>query len=401
MAGPMQGIRVVELGFWVAGPSVSGVLADWGAEVVKIEPRDGDPMRAIFIKGIGMDLPLNPAFEVDNRGKRSISLDLDKPEARAIVLELVDRADVFVTNFRPAALERAGMDPESLMKRNPRLVYTSVTGYGLAGLDRDRPAFDVGAFWSRAGIAAALTPSGTEPPFQRGAMGDHTAGITGAAGVSAALFAREKTGKGQLVSTSLYRVGLFTLGWDVNVRLRLGLPATPTTRMSMPNPMINSYRTKDERWFWLLGLQGDRMWPDLVRAVGTPEWTDDPRYQTLSGRAGDCANVTTKLSGIFATKTLAEWREIFDREGVWWAPVATMDEIVEDPQAEACGAFCEVPQPDGSSIRMVSTPVDFSATQWSPGGPVPEIGQHTEEVLLELGYDWEKIGALKEKGAIP
>ena len=400
MAGPVEGIRVVELGFWVAGPSVAGVLADWGAEVVKIEPKDGDPMRGIFMQ-VGVDLPINPAFEVDNRGKRSVSLDLEKPEARAIVLELLDRADVFVTNFRPAALERLGLDPASLAKRLPRLVYASVTGYGLAGPDRDRPAFDVGAYWSRAGIAGALTPPGMDPPIQRGAMGDHTAGITGAAGVAAALYARERTGKGQLVSTSLYRVGLFTLAWDVNVRLRLGVPATPVTRGTMPNPMISSYRTKDDRWFWLLGLQGDRMWPDLVRAVGAPEWTKDPRYQSLAGRAADCGHVTALLDEIFGQRTLEEWRAIFDREGVWWAPVNTMDDIVADPQAEASGAFCEVPLAEGGTAKMVSTPVDFSETRWAPSGPVPEIGQHTEEVLLELGYDWEKIGALKEAGAIP
>ena len=186
MAGPMDGVRVVELAFWVAGPSAAAILADWGAEVVKIEPPDGDPFRGLFLSAAGLEVPANPPFELDNRGKRSIALDFTKETGREIALRLIDRADVFVTNLRPVVLARLGLDPDSLAARNPRLVYAGITGYGTEGPDRDRPAYDVGAFWSRAGIAAALTPPGTDPPFQRGAMGDHVAGITGAGAVASA-----------------------------------------------------------------------------------------------------------------------------------------------------------------------------------------------------------------------
>jgi crotonobetainyl-CoA:carnitine CoA-transferase CaiB-like acyl-CoA transferase len=401
MPGPMDGIRVVELGFWVAGPSVGGVLADWGASVVKIEPTDGDPMRGLFVKGLGVDMPVNPPFELDNRGKRSIALDYDDPEGRKIVYDLIDRADVFITNVRPAGLERAGMDYDALSRRNPRLVYCSITGYGLSGDDRDRPAFDIGAFWSRSGIASALTAPGVDPPYQRGAMGDHTAGITGAGGIAAALFARARTGRGQLVSTSLLRLGIFTIGWDTMIKLRLGAPATPMTRTTTPNPLISCYRTRDERWIWLLGLQGDRLWPDLLRAIERPDLGQEERFASLGSRRENCAALVAILDGIFATKTLAEWADVFDREGVWWAPVQTTDELVEDRQAAACGAFIDVPLGEGGSTKMVSSPVDFSDTRWSVGSPVPELGQHTEEVLLELGYDWERIAALKEKRVIP
>jgi crotonobetainyl-CoA:carnitine CoA-transferase CaiB-like acyl-CoA transferase len=401
MPGPMEGVRVVELGFWVAGPSTGGILADWGAEVIKLEPPDGDPFRGLFLKGMGVDAPINPPFELDNRGKRSIGINYAEAAGREIALQLIDRADVFITNIRVGALTRAGLDYESLSRRNPRLVYASITGYGLDGPDHDRPAFDIGAFWSRSGIAAALTSPGADPPYQRGAMGDHTAGITAAAGIAAALFARQRTGRGQLISTSLLRLGIFTVGWDTNIMLRMGIPATPMTRMATPNPMISCYRGSDGRWFWLLGLQGDRLWPDLVRAIARPELLDDPRFNNLVGRREHCAELVQQLDAAFASKPFSEWAEIFDREGVWWSPVQSTDEVITDPQAIACGAFVDVPLPDGGSARMVASPVDFSDTPWAPRATSPEFGQHTEEILLELGYDWEAIGQLKEKKVIP
>jgi len=401
MAGPLEGIRVVELGLWVAGPSAGAVLADWGAEVIKIEPPDGDPFRGLYITAAGAELPANPPFELDNRGKRSVVLNLATAEARRIAHGLVERADVFITNMRVAALARLELDWERLAARNPRLVYGLVTGYGERGPDADRPSYDICAFWSRAGIAAALTPPGGEPPFQRGAMGDHTAGMTLAGGISAALLARERTGRGQLVSTSLLRVGIYVLGWDTNAALRLGLEATPMTRAWTPNPVISAYRTQDDRWFWLLGLQGQRHWPDLVRAIERPEWLTDERFATMRSRRELVSELVAQIDEIFASRTLAEWGAAFDRAGMWWAPVQTVTEVTTDPQAEAAGAWVEVPVAEGGTARMVATPVDFSDTRWAPAGGTPECGQHTEEVLLELGYDWERIGALKEAGVIP
>jgi crotonobetainyl-CoA:carnitine CoA-transferase CaiB-like acyl-CoA transferase len=401
MAGPLEGIRVVEVGVWVAGPSAGGVLADWGAHVVKIEPPDGDPFRGLYLTASGVELPANPPFELDNRGKRSIALDLRTAEARAIAHRLVDEADVFVTNVRPAALARLELDYDRLAARNPRLVYARVTGYGDGGPDADRPSYDVGAFWSRAGIAAALTPPGADPPLQRGAMGDHTAGVTLAGGVSAALVARARTGRGQLVSTSLLRVGLFVLGWDTNAAVRLGIKATPFTRHEHPNPVILPFKAGDGAWFQLLGLQGQRHWPDLIRAIDRPEWLDDPRFATMRARREHAGELVALLDAVFATATRAEWGRRFDAAGMWWAPVQTTIEALDDPQVRASGAFVEVPQPDGTTAPGVASPVDFGDTRWAPAGPSPECGQHTEEILLELGYDWEAIAGLKERGVIP
>ncbi len=399
MPGPLEGIRVVELGFWVAGPAAAGIMADWGAEVVKIEPPEGDPMRGLFVQAAGVDVPVNPPFELDNRGKRSLTLDLRREEARAIAGALIARADVVVTNLRAAALARVGLDYPSVHGRNPRLVYCHLTGYGVAGPDRDRPAYDVGAYWGRAGVALALTPKGGEPPQQRGGMGDHTTALAAVSAICAALVARQRTGRGQFVTTSLLRTGAYVLGWDLNTRLRLGRIESPYDRQHAPNPVVNCYRAGDGKWFWLLGLQADRHWPDLVRALDRPELRDDPRFADIRVRREHRTACVAALDAIFATQPLAHWTARFDAAGMWWAPVQTVGELIDDPQARAGGVFTRAAVADGEA-EMVATPADFADTPGVPPAPAPECGQHSEEILLELGYDWEQIAALRESGAL-
>jgi crotonobetainyl-CoA:carnitine CoA-transferase CaiB-like acyl-CoA transferase len=231
-------------------------------------------------------------------------------------------------------------------------------------------------------------------------MGDHMAGLAAAGGVSAALLARERTGQGQLVSTSLLRIGMYMIGWDINMALRLGVPTIAMTRKAPPNPLINGYTASDGQRFWMLGLQGDRHWPDVVRAVSRPEWLDDPRFTTLLLRWEHSAELVAELDAIFATKPLAEWSEIFAKEDVWWAPVQAAHETLLDPQARAAGGIVDVPG-EGAPVEMVATPVDFGGTPWSARTMPPEAGQHTEELLLELGYDWDRVIELKDAGVIP
>jgi crotonobetainyl-CoA:carnitine CoA-transferase CaiB-like acyl-CoA transferase len=387
------------MGVWVAGPAAGGILSDWGADVVKIEPPGmGDPCRSF--QTMFADLPFNPIFENDNRSKKGIVIDLGKQEGRGLAEELIAGADVFVTNMRQAALRRLGLDPESLLARYPRLVYGAITGYGLEGPDADRAAYDIAGFWARSGIAAALTSPGHHPPFQRGGMGDHNAGMTLAGGISAALFAREKSGRGQLVSTSLLRAGLYTLSFDLSVAVRLGVPIAVADRKAMGNPAINCYQDRDGRWFWIVGLEGERHWPPLCRCAGHPEWIDDPRFAAPVERAANAAELIAMLDEIFATKTREEWGEIFDAEpDMWWAPVQNTDEVMADPQVHAGGGFVEVP--DGpTTTRLPSSPVDFGGTPWEPRAMAPERGQHTDEVLAELGRDADAIAALREKGIV-
>jgi crotonobetainyl-CoA:carnitine CoA-transferase CaiB-like acyl-CoA transferase len=394
----MEGVKVVEVGLWVAGPAAAGVLGDWGADVLKIEPPEGDPFRGLLS---AISDGVVPPFELDNRNKRSIGLNLSTAEGREVAATLVDGADVFVTNARPAALARAGLDHATVSARNPRLVYAHVSGYGLQGDDADRAAYDVGAFWSRAGVAASLTPDGAPLPYQRGGMGDHMAGMAAAGAVAAALFARERTGEGQLVSVSLLRIGLYMLGWDISMSLRLGVPTMPMTVMAPPNPLISAYEAGDGRRFWMLGLQADRHWPDVLRAVDRPEWADDERFSSITARFRSSAELVRLLNEIFATKSLDEWAPIFDREDVWWAPVQQAHETITDPIVREAGGFVGVPVDGGEPVEMVATPVDFAGTPWAPRSMPPEFGQHTEEVLLELGLDWDRIIELKELGAIP
>ncbi len=218
---------------------------------------------------------------------------------------------------------------------------------------------------------------------------------------SAALFARERTGEGQLVSTSLLRIGMYMLGWDISMSLRLGVPTVPISIAEPPNPLISAYQAANGQRFWMLGLQGDRHWPDVLRAVDRTEWADDPRFATLVDRFQHSAELVRLLNEIFATRTLDEWGPIFDREDVWWAPVRHAHEVVDDPQAHAAGGFVPVPTPDGDPVTMVASPVDFAGTPWSARSMPPEYAQHTEEVVLELGHDWDRIIELKELGAIP
>jgi len=383
MAGPMEGIKVVELGVWVAGPAAGGILADWGADVIKIEPPDGDPAR-MFGRMLGIEDDVSPPFEMDNRSKRSIVLDLVTDDGRATAFELLTGADVFLTNIRPGALARVGLDFETVAARNPRLVYGLITGYGDSGPDADRAAYDVAAFWARAGLAHLLTRPGDTPPFQRGGMGDHSAGMTLTAAVCAALVARTRTGKGQLVSTSLYRQGAYTVSFDLNTFLMTGHSIAIGQRETMGNPCMNNYTAGDGRRFWIVGLQGSRHWPALCRAVGRPDWLTDPRYDTAHARAANATELVGELDAIFATRPLEEWAKVFATEPeFFWSPINSIEDVVADEQFHAAGGVVYVPDGDGGG-PMVATPADFHGTPWEPRSAAPRLGEHTDEILAEL-----------------
>lgn len=376
MSGPLQGVKVIEMGVWVAGPAATGLMADWGADVIKVEPPAGDPQRFVF-GALGVaDQKGVPPFEIDNRGKRSVVLDLRNDDDLQKMFALLEEADVFVSNVRPAGLARMGLDPESLTKRFPRLIYGQLTGYGATGPDVDKAGYDIGAFWSRSGLAHTTVAPDELPPAIRSGQGDHTTGLSMAAGVLAALFDRERTGTGRVVSTSLLRTGIYTLGWDVGVYLRFGKRQSTKSSRKNPAPQMNCYRCADGRAFWLLGLEADRHFPGLLKAIGREELASVENFKNARARSINAGEFTTVLDEHFATQDYAYWTAKFDENDVWWAPLNSIAEAVADPQVIASGAFVEMtPQPDEASYRAVNSPVDFSG--YSPKyGPVPNLGEH-------------------------
>jgi crotonobetainyl-CoA:carnitine CoA-transferase CaiB-like acyl-CoA transferase len=381
----LTGLRVIEMGVWVAAPSAGALLADWGADVIKVEPPNGDPMRSAFGSlGIGKDFP-NPAFAQDNRGKRSVVLDLRRPESRERLEELLATADVFLTNLRPDALDGLGLEPAPTVERHPHLVYGSVSGYGLRGDDRNRPAYDIGAFWARSGLSVQLANSDGVPLNARGGIGDHISGLAALAGVLAGVLEQRQTGRGRVVEVSLLRTGTYVLGWDLSLQETVGKVAKAEARDSNQTPLMNSYRTKDGRWFFFTGLEADRHIDPVLRALGRADLRADPRFADAKALRQNRAEVIAVLDDIVGERTLSEWAERFDAEDVWWAPAQGPADVLADPQLAANEAFLQLPaDPDGRERRSVNGPVSFSDLPVGPAAPAPLLGEHTEEVLAEL-----------------
>jgi crotonobetainyl-CoA:carnitine CoA-transferase CaiB-like acyl-CoA transferase len=373
--GPLAGVRVVDLGACVAGPAVAAILADWGADVVKVEPVHGDPFRFAAAVGPG---GINPAFELDNRGKRSIAVDATTPEGREVIDRLLGVADAFVTNLRLSTLDAWSLHPGDLVGRFPRLVVATLTGLGDDGPDCDRPSYDIGGFWARSGLAAAHTVNG-EPALLRGAVGDHFAAMALAGGICAALLEQRTTGRGQHVATSLLRNGWYGLGQDVNFRARLG-GWFSYGRREAPNPLFNSYPTGDGRWLWLLGLQPDRHWSVIAVALGHPEWLEDPRFADHAAQRARNVELREVIEQTFITRSLAEWAVVLDELGVWWEPVMTLDEVFSSTRNSS--------PPVGlsrSGLRAAKT----SSTQWrrrstSMAGHVRTIFRHPRWVSTPI-----------------
>jgi crotonobetainyl-CoA:carnitine CoA-transferase CaiB-like acyl-CoA transferase len=374
----LDGLRVVELGVWVAAPAAAALLADWGADVIKVEPPAGDPMRNVFGSlGIGDEMP-NPAFALDNRGKRSVVLDLRTPDDQARMEELLAGTDVFVSNLRPDALDKLGLEPEATVARHPRLVYCSVSGYGLHGADRNRPTYDIGAFWARSGLAMQMADGEGVPLNARGGIGDHITGLSALAGILAAVLEQRHTGQGRVVEVSLLRTGAYVLGWDLGLQMALGKVAGAEPRHRNQAPLMNPYRCSDGAWFFFTGLEAQRHLPAVLQALDREDLHDDPRFADARAIRRNRTEVIALLDEIIAQRPLAEWAARFDAAGVWWAPAQSPAEVVADPQFVDGGGLVTI---DGGPERSVAGPVRFGGVDGGGVGPVPALGQHTAEVL--------------------
>lgn len=386
----LRDLKVVELATYIAAPGAAGIMADWGAEVIKVESPEGDPMRRFF-ETIGSDHAANPIFELDNRGKRGIVLDIRAPGGAEALKRLVATADIFLTNVRPAALRRAGLDHETLRAAFPRLIYCSLTGYGLTGPDADKPGMDVAAFWSRAGVGALTAPKGAEPFPIRTGMGDHVTSLATVSAILAAVHERHRTGVGRLVETSLLRTGAYAIGSDLAIQLHFGKLASTRPRREAVQPLANFFQTKDGRWICLLARQGATDWPRIAAAVGRPELVDDPRFSGARARRENTAALVDILDAAFGAMDYATAAAALDAGDITWAPWQTPRDLVEDPQAHAAGCFVETL--DGR--RSPAAPARFPGIEERPRAPAPSLGADTAAVLAELGYSPEEIEALR------
>ncbi len=352
-------------------------------------------MRQVFGSlGIDSDMP-NPAFSLDNRGKRSVVLNLRDPEGRRHLEDLLATADVFITNLRPDSLEGLGLEPEATAARHPRLVYCSISGFGLRGEERNRPTYDIGAFWARSGLSMQMADHQGSPLNARGGIGDHITGLAALAGLLAAVMEQRETGRGRVVEVSLLRTGTYVLGWDLGLQMTLGKVARAESRERNQAPLMNPYRAGDGRWFFLTGLEAGRHIDAVCRALGHPELLEDPRFADAASIRRHRTDVIAILDGIIAERPLADWAERFDEEGVWWAPAQTPAEVVVDPQLLANDGIVEIDGGGTGSVqRSVNGPVSFSGVAGRRCGPVPALGQHTEEVLAEVA---DRLGARRDE----
>jgi len=402
--GPLEGIKVIELATWAVVPCACEIMGDWGADVIKIEhPSDGDPTRGWAGPGwLPPSSPVGIGWIADNRSKRSISLDVSKELGREITYKLVEKADIFASNLQEPSLQRIGMEYEKLKQINSKLIYAHLTGYGREGPNWEKPGYDYSAFWASSGIMSLIGEAGTPPAFQRPAMGDHMATGYLLAGIIAALRARDTQGIGQRVDVTLMGTAMWIADWQTQATLLTNQDAKQVSQKELPNPMFNIYQAKDGRWFMFAMLfLPDRLWPPFCRALGIEHLEHDHRFETTEKRAEHCKELISIIGEIIASKTSKEWAPIFDKHGLIRAYVHTIKSAIEDPQTEANQFVVEVEHPELGKIKMVNSPVAFSQTPSSPSMPPPLLGQHTENILLELGYNWDDIITLKDKGVIP
>jgi crotonobetainyl-CoA:carnitine CoA-transferase CaiB-like acyl-CoA transferase len=398
---PLEGIRVLEVAMYGFVPSAGAVLAEWGADVIKVEHAvTGDPQRGLRQTGmLRVEGDPNPNIEHANRGKRSIGLDMSVPEGKEVLYELARRSDVFLTSFLPGHRQKFGIDVDDIRAVNPNIIYARGSAFGPRGAESGKGGYDMTAFWCRAGTAATITPVGMEgmiaPPGP--AYGDTISGTNLAGGIAAALLNRERTGEPSIVDVSLLGSGLWSLGHTVALTVHLGqrLEAPPPGVHGAPNnPLVGLYTTADKRYISFVMMQPTKFWADVCHHIDRPELANDPRFASNEQIAANTAEAVKILTEAIAARTLAEWSERFVTLSGPWAPVQDTLQAANDAQIRANEYVVQAGQ-----LELVANPVQFDVSA-PPTAPAPGFAEQTDEVLMELGYDWDRIIELKTTGAV-
>jgi crotonobetainyl-CoA:carnitine CoA-transferase CaiB-like acyl-CoA transferase len=399
----LAGVRVLEVAAWTFVPAAGAVLAEWGAEVIKVEPREGgDPQRGLVTMGL---VPagaggVNYMIEVPNRGKKSIGIDLTRASGREVVLEIAKSCDVFLTSYLPSRRRRFGIDVEDIRAVNPDIIYVRGSGYGPRGAAADRPGYDGVSYWSRGGVGKSLTPGDTAPIRQRPAFGDLLGGLTIAGGIAAALYKRKATGVTSIVDVSLLGLAAYNLSPDVTASSLYADQPLPTFgHADAPNPLVGDYRTKDGRYVTLMMLQSDRFFAEAMNLIGLPDAVSDKRFADGASRFSNRSELISMMDEVFAQGTLAEWCQILQPLSGAWGVVQRPGELSGDPAIVANGYIPTVTTMSGAPYELPVNPVQFDERHVVPAG-APEHGQHTEEILLEAGLEWDRIEHYKSQGAV-
>ncbi len=399
MSAPLAGVRVVEVASFVAVPAAGAMLADLGADVIKVEvPPVGELYRLSRPKyaGYASEFPESPSYHMDNRGKRVLMLDLTREECQGALAQLVDTADIFLTNLLPQRRVRYGVDHKTLLARKPELIVAAINGYGGGGEQADRPAFDYSAYWARTGMMDTMRDVGREPSMLRPGMGDHAAASNLVCGILSAMRLRDGDGKGRYVETSLLQTGLYILGADVSMALVTGEPVPRHDRSEPANPLWNSYPVAGDRWIMLVMVDPNRYWPRLCPAIGMPELVEDERFADPFERVANCRELVTILDAKFAEKTLDEWTPILDAADLIWSPVATIAEAIDDSQVRQMEYFHSVEHAETGGFETVGTPFRIEGESLGARAAAPPVDRDGRAILREVGIAEDEIERLLE-----
>jgi len=399
MVAPLAGIKVLEVASWLAAPSCAALMADMGAEVIKVEPPEGDTYRNLYTALLGDDF-VHPCYQFDNRGKRGICINLEDSSGRDALSKLISQCDVFITNLTQPRLERYRLLASDIHALSPTAIYAVLSGFGTEGADSDRQAFDQTAFWARSGAMSVFGDRDDGPLISRGGYGDRITGLNLLSAILAALRIKDQTGEGQRVEVTLQRTGVWAMASDVTNALFERAQPVKTSHREPANPIWNFYKTKDGRYLALIMPMALPYWGKFCTMMNRADWATDDRFATLPGMAEHGPSIVPDIEAAFASEDLSVWREKLDASGLIWEPVSELPEVVEDPALRERGAFSVVVHERGGAMEIVSAPFDIRDADIEVRGPAPDRGEHTRVVFREAGMSDEDIETLLARGAI-